>query len=94
MLKVASGKDRGRLVSDQVCVAFSCSWETVVGWRKGAICVSISADAHHSCLGFVPSVPSTSSVLGATELPWEALPAVHPDSMPLRAGSDKRGFVS
>lgn len=94
MLKVASGKDRGRLVRDQVCMAFSGSWEHVVGQRKGAICVSISADAHHSCLGIVPSIPSTPRVIRAAKSSWQALPPVRPDGMPLPAGSHKHGFIS
>lgn len=75
-------------------MAFSCSWESVVGRRKGAICFSISPDAHHGCLGIVPSVLSTPSVIRATKISWQALPPVHPDGMPLPAGSNKNGFIS
>lgn len=90
MLKVASGKGKGRLVRDGVHMAFSCSRESVVGWRKGVICVGISADAHHSCLGIVPLIPSTLSVLRAAKLSWwPCQPCI-----PLPAWSNKCGCIS
>lgn len=70
MLKVAPGKDRGSLVRDEVCMAFSCSWEPMVRQRKGVICVSISADTYHICLEIIYSTPSTPSVIREAKLSW------------------------
>lgn len=93
MLKMASGKDRGRLAGIRFARLLAALGRP---WWGGGRAQSVLASLQVTIVAareLSLQVPSAPSVVRATKLSWQALPPVHADGMPLPAGSDERGFI-